>query len=269
MQSKTTSSLVSGFVRAIFLIAAAWSMAIGPAQAQLAADDKACAEMKGDPAIEACTRVIESKDNKKIKLDRVYFNRGVEWSAKKDYDRAIADYTAAIKIDPQYREAYNNRAIAYRRKNDNERAIADYTEAIRLSPQRGMYYRNRGTALTDLREYARALADYNEAIKIDANDASANDSASWIMATAPDAKLRDGKRAVTLAMKACELTQWKNGSYVDTLAAAYAEDGNFPEAVRRQEQALADAEFEKSEGKNARTRLKLYKSGKPVRLKAK
>jgi len=235
--------------------------------AQGAADARVCAEKKGDEAILACSRVIESKDAK-LKLDEAYFNRGVEWAAQGKHDSAIADYTNAIKLNPQYREAYNNRGNAYRRKGEPDRAVADYNEAIRLNPKRGMYYRNRGNALSDQRDYARALADYTEAIKIDANDASASDSVAWIMATAPDAKLRDGKRAVALALKACELTQWKNGSYVDTLAAAYAEDGNFTEAVRRQEQALADAEFEKSEGKNARTRLKQYKSGKPVRMKA-
>ena len=237
------------------------------AHAQGTADAKTCAEKKGDEAILACSRAIDSKDPK-VKLDEAYFNRGVEWAAQGKHDNAIVDYTNAIKLNPQYREAFNNRGNAYRRKNELDRALADYNEAIRLNPKRGMYYRNRGNVLSDQRDYAHALADYTEAIKIDANDASANDSAAWIMATAPDARLRDGKRALTLAMKACELTQWKNGSYVDTLAAAHAEDGNYAEAVRRQEQALADIGFEKSDGKNARTRLKLYKSGKPVRLKA-
>ncbi len=237
-----------------------------PVHAQLAADNKACAEKKGDEAIEACTRVIESKDNKKIKLEHVYFNRGVEWMAKKDHDRAIADYSAAIKIDPKYRDAYNSRGGAYRAKGQLDLAIADYSEAIKLNATRGVYYRNRGNAYASQRNYASALGDFNEALKLDANDAAANDSAAWTMATAPDAKLRNGKRAIELAMKACELTQWKRGSYVDTLAAAHAEDGNYAEAVRRQEQALTDAEFEKSDGKNARTRLKLYKSKKPVRL---
>ena len=71
-----------------------------------------------------------------------------------------------------------------------------------------------------------------------------------------------------LATKARELTTWKSASYVDTLAAAHAEDGNYQEAVRRQEAALAVPEFEKSDGKHARNRLRLYKSSKPVRLKA-
>lgn len=237
------------------------------ARAQVAADFKACGAQKGEAAIQACTRVIDSKDAK-VKMQHAYFNRGVEWGAAGKYDNAIADYSAAIKIDPTYREAFNNRGNAYRRKGDSINALADYTEAIKLNPKRGLYYRNRGIVLQDKRDYARALADFEEAFKLDANDASAIDSAAWIRATAPDSKLRNGKLAVELATKACELTKWKTASYVDTLAAAHAEDGNYKEAVKRQEEALAVPEFEKSDGKNARNRLKLYKSGKPVRLKA-
>lgn len=231
------------------------------------ADVKACADLKGDEAIAACTRAIDAGPKNKA-LAGVYFNRAVELNAKKDLDRAIADYSEAIKLNPNYREAFNNRGNAWRAKKEFDNAIADYEAAIRIAPKRGLYHRNRGNVLMDKRDYEPALASFNEAIKIDANDADAADSAAWVMATAPDAKLRNGKRAVELATKACELTQWKNGSYVDTLAAAYAEAGDFAEAVRRQQQALANPEFDQSEGKNARNRLALYKAGKPNRLRA-
>ena len=237
------------------------------AQAQISADVKACGELKGEPALQACTRVIDSKDAK-VKMEHAYFNRGVEWASQSKYDNAIEDYTAVLKINPKSREAYNNRGNAHRRKGNHALAIADYSEAIKLSPTRGMYYRNRGTVLQDRRECAKALADYEEAVKIDAKDASALDSAAWIMSTTPDTKVRNGKRAVEWATKACELTQWKNATYIDTLAAAHAEDGDFAQAVRRQEEALAYPEFDKTDGKNARSRLKLYKSKKAVRLKA-
>ncbi len=235
--------------------------------AQAAADVKACEEKKGDEAIAACTRAIEAGPKSK-NIAMVYFNRGVEWNAKKDYDRAIADYSEAITRNPQYREAYNNRGNSHRAKRDFDLAIADYEAAIKIAPKRGLYHRNRGNVLMDKRDYEKALASFNEAIKLDANDADAADSAAWLLASAPDAKLRNGKRAIELAMKACELTQWKNGSYVDTLAAAYAETGDYGEAVRRQQQALAVADFEQAEGKNARARLAQYKAGKPNRLRA-
>ncbi len=176
------------------------------AYAQAAADVKACEEKEGEEAIAACTRAIEAGPKSK-NISMVYFNRAVEWNAAKDYDRAIADYSEAIKLNPQYREAFNNRGNSYRSKRDLDLAIADYDSAIKINPKRALYHRNRGNVLMDKREYEKALASFNEAVKLDANDADAADNAAWLLASAPDAKLRNGKRAIDLAMKACELTQ--------------------------------------------------------------
>jgi tetratricopeptide (TPR) repeat protein len=249
---------------ALAIVLAPWAVA---ANAQIAADVKACADLKGEPAIQACTRVIDSKDAK-VNMANVHFNRGIEWTQAQKFDQAIEDYTAVIKLNPKHREAYNQRGYAYKRKGNSALALADYNEAIKLDPNRAVYYRNRGRTYQDMRDHAKALADFQEAFKRDPNEAGAMDGMAWIMATSSDSKLRNGKRAVELATKACELTKWKNASYIDTLAAAHAEDGNYAEAVRRQEEALLDAEFNKSDGPNARNRLKTYKSKKAVRIKA-
>ena len=73
-----------------------------------------------------------------------YYNRGVAYSDKGDTDRAIADFTEAIRLDPKYANAYVNRGVAYGDKGENDRAIADYTEAIRLDPKFAHAYCNRG-----------------------------------------------------------------------------------------------------------------------------
>jgi len=77
--------------------------------------------------------------------------------------------------------------------------------------------------------------------------------------------VRNGKRAVEYATKACELTAWKVGDHLDTLVAAYAEAGQFSDAVRWEEKALEDPAFAKSDGTDARARLELYRAGKPFR----
>ncbi len=86
----------------------------------------------------------------------------------------------------------------------------------------------------------------------------------WTLATATDPKVRDGKAAVEFATKACELTAWKQPTYLDTLAAAYAEAGDFDTSVRRQIEAISllnDANVKKV----YEARLKLYQDRKPFR----
>ncbi|GHT85531.1 hypothetical protein FACS1894137_09920 [Spirochaetia bacterium] len=112
-----------------------------------------------------------------IRLDpnyaNAYYNRGVAYENKKDYDRAIGDYTQAIRINPNYAVAYNNRGGVYVDKKDYDRAIADYTEAIRLDPNYANAYYNRGFAYGNKKDYDRAIADYTEAIRLDPNYAFA------------------------------------------------------------------------------------------------
>ena len=86
---------------------------------------------------------------------------------------------------------------------------------------------------------------------------------AWLLSTCPDAKVRDGEKAVELATKVCELTKWKSIWYFDTLAAAYAETGNFEKAVDYQKRALKDSILAKD--KEALARLRLYEQEKPFR----
>jgi tetratricopeptide (TPR) repeat protein len=96
-----------------------------------------------------------------------FFYRGLEAYKKGDYDRAIADYTEAIRLNPQLVNAYYNRGNAYQNgKKDYDRTIADYTQAIRLNPQFGNAYDNRGLAYQSKKDYDRAIADHTEAIRL-------------------------------------------------------------------------------------------------------
>ncbi len=86
---------------------------------------------------------------------------------------------------------------------------------------------------------------------------------SWILATSSNDKIRNGERAVELATRACELTEWENDGFLDTLASAYAEAGDFDSAIEYQTKALKLAEEKNTE--EYRKRLKLFRGRKPYR----
>jgi tetratricopeptide (TPR) repeat protein len=96
----------------------------------------------------------------------IYLNRGIAQYKKGDYDQAIANYTRAIEINPNYAKAYFYRGLAYQDKGDYDRAIADYTKAIEINPKLDIAYNNRGLAYQDKGDYDRAIADYTKAIEI-------------------------------------------------------------------------------------------------------
>ena len=102
-----------------------------------------------------------------------YFYRALEKQNKKDYYGAIADYTKAIEINPNYTDAYINRGNAKRNLEDNYGAIADYTKAIEINPNDADAYYNRGIAKEELKDSYGAIADYTKAIEINPNDAAA------------------------------------------------------------------------------------------------
>lgn len=194
-----------------------------------------------------------------------YFNRGKAWNAKKEYDNAIADFSQVIQVQPNAGGVYSNRGIAWLGKKDYDKAIADFNEAIRLDPNDINAYSGRGDCCYAKKEYERAIADYNEAIRLDPNLDSAYNSVAWIHATSSDENYRNGTRAVEVATKACEMTGWTNAYRLGTLAAAYAEVGDFENAIKFQNKAIElkpnDAMFVKS----AMKRLQLYTDGKPFR----
>jgi tetratricopeptide (TPR) repeat protein len=123
-----------------------------------------------DKAIADFTQAIRLDLNSSI----AYRERGVLYDYKGDYDQAMADYNQAIRLNPNYALAYNNRGIAYKAKGEYDRAIADFTQAIRLDPNYALAYNNRGNVYNDNKgEYDRAIADYTQAIRLDPNDAYA------------------------------------------------------------------------------------------------
>ena len=141
----------------------------GIAHAQPATDADLCRTTANNPdlAIKHCTAAIESRKAGNEMLAQLHVARGVEWAAKGDYDRAIADHTTALKLDPKTADAHYFRATAWSNKGEFERAIADFDVAAKLKPDDPLVYHARGVELTVKGDYARAIADLDKTLQLD------------------------------------------------------------------------------------------------------
>jgi lipoprotein NlpI len=146
-------------------------LAAGPVLAASQTDFADCQQMQDpDRSITGCSKLVG--DQSLVPHDRAiaYFDRGVAYYAEEDLDGAIADWSEAIKLDPNYAHAYNNRAKAYRAKGDYQHAITDYNEAVTLDPHHALAYKGRGIAYLLSGQMAKAEADFQQTTNLDSED---------------------------------------------------------------------------------------------------
>jgi tetratricopeptide (TPR) repeat protein len=211
-----------------------------------------------------------------------YYNLGRCWDAKKEQDKAIAYYNQSLAVNPNYANTYMNRGNVWSDKGEYDKALADYNQSLAVNPNDAASYCNRGGIWEKKGEYGKALADYNEALRLyNPNDTdidrdvstTAHNALGWLYATCPDKKYRDGKKAFENANKAYQSSGGNDWDKIDTLAAAYAESGDFEKAKEWEAKAIAMAATDKSatdeDKAEAKARLELYQQGKAYRQELK
>jgi tetratricopeptide (TPR) repeat protein len=156
----------------------------------------------------------------------------------KQQERALQEYGKAIAIDPKCGLAYGERGIRLAERGEYEKALPDLSKGIELGPRSLQIYLARAKVHHVQKNHENEIADLGEALRLEPDHSMAHQALAWTLATCPKEDLRDGKSALAHAKKACQLTDYKNPVFLETLAAAHAEFGNFKEAVRWQKEAI-------------------------------
>ncbi len=160
-----------------------------------------------------------------------------------------------------------NLGNAYMQGRQTDQAIRYWQKAVDLEPDFAMAHNNLANAFSYEGQYSQAIQHWQQALTLHPNLVSAQVNLAWVLATCPLPALRNGADALALAQEADQMTGGANPMILRALAAAYAENGQFPAAVAAAQQAVQLANQQRNAGlaANIQTQLKFYQSGKPFR----
>lgn len=178
-------------------------------------------------------------------------------------DEAVADMQKVVDAVAQDPMPRLQLAMLQLSRKKIQVAIDEFTKVIDLDPQSWIARQGRADALLALGKQAEALSDYNEGVKLQPKNSAMLNNLAWLLATSPVDTLRDGKRAIELATEACEVTEFKQAHILSTLAAGYAETGDFETAKQWSTKALEISDDRHRD--SLKKELESYQAGKPWR----
>jgi tetratricopeptide (TPR) repeat protein len=194
-------------------------------------------------------------------LPQAILLQSVVAAAQGRFGEAIDNLEKLLEQQPDSAEIKLQIATFYEADRRPRKAIELYSEVIAADSENWMALRRRADAYLGTAQHAKAIADYEAALTIFPEESGILNNFAWVLATSPHDRLRNGQRAVELAKKACELTEYKAPHVLSTLAAAYAEQGQFDEAMNWSTKAV---ELDNDEPQLAKE-LASYRAGKPWR----
>ncbi len=174
---------------------------------------------------------------------------------------AILDFNRSLEMRPTS-DALTLRGYGYKRMGDKDQAMADFNLAIQRDPENALAWRIRGATWAGKGDYGKALADYSESIRVDPENPDSLHHRVVLQSGCMDEQFRNGAQAVKDATKACEVSEWKTPLYLNGLAFAYAEVGDFDAAVKWQAKAM---ELASKPSPAMQANLEQFRAHKPFR----
>ena len=184
-----------------------------------------------------------------------------------EYAEALVHHERALALGLDTAESRTNLGTTLFAMGRSEDALGHLRHAVELDPGFAPAHTNLGTVLEARGEAPQAVDEYRRALEINPAGIEPVNNLAWILATSPDASVRDGAEAVRSGQEAARLTEHRNPQVLDTLAAAYAEAGRFDEAVRTATEALQMLEGRPEAAAIAARRAE-YAAGRPFRASA-
>jgi len=189
--------------------------------------------------------------------------RAMLLAASDKLQEAIVDLELVRKLEPNDKLTQFQLAALYAGGGKVPQAIEAYNAILEADPKSLPAHRGRADAFLSAGQQRAAIADYEEALKQDPKDSGVLNNLAWVLATSPDDAIRNGKRAIELATEAAKTTDYKQAHILSTLAAGYAETGDFKTAITWSKKALEVSEEKLREPLTKE--LKSYEASKPWR----
>lgn len=220
------------------------------------------AQGKPDEAIKCYEQALHA--NKTAGLHNDFANLLV---SQKRPDEAIKHYEQAVQLSPTNGEFHYNLAVVLALRGRFDDAVAHFQRANELMPDSTRVHYRLGLALQSQKKFAAAIAEFEKVLVLNPKHALALNNLAWLLATCPEPSLRNGSKAVELARQSEQISGGNQPNVLDTLAAAYAEAGQFDKAAETAKRALnlPATQNNKPLAEAIQARLKLYEAGSPFR----